>query len=496
MAPEIRKRIALARNLALLAALVAVTPAGVRSLRQFLREDAFATKERSRASSTPFAIKLEDVEFRHYDGHALIAAADAKTVEVMRDRQTLALQGIKNGVYAGKEEMVRFSSTDALWRAQRKLLTIEGNVRLKNKDLNVTCGHATLDNLAGKIDAQEDVVGTAYGGKLRAAHLKYATKTGAATAGPVEWSGMLALNLQEEEGEAPRTNWKIRGEKFSYSGKNSQVADYTNAYATDDEIILIAPKVSHDRKTDVVTATGRVQYFSVKANLVADKVVVYRKERRAVLTGGVQMLVKPKKEQQGKPKVEQMPAFQPLNPEQVKPSPLPGKLTPEQKKQLEQIRDNKTLQDFPMAVVSDKIEYWYGRGARRAVITGEPQARQVLSEGRWRHMWSFVAYYDGEKEILKLVSTKGKKDTRMKNSIGDDMMADWMDLSTKEDDETLNGAGFTGDLVPLDDDEETGGTGTPSQPATPPAPAKTGTTGGGTTTTGGDKKTGGGTKKG
>jgi hypothetical protein len=102
---------------------------------------------------------------------------------------------------------------------------------------------------------------------------------------------------------------------------------------------------------------------------------------------------------------------------------------------------------------SAKIEYWYGKGSRRAVITGAPQGRQELPESRWRHVWTNVAYYDGENETLKLVSTKDKKDTLEKNSLGDAVTADWMEVSTKEDDDQMSGHGFAGHFASLDDED-------------------------------------------
>ena len=47
-------------------------------------------------------------------------------------------------------------------------------------------------------------------------------------------------------------------------------------------------------------------------------------------------------------------------------------------------------------------------------------------------MWTNTARYDAENEILRLNGTKGKGDARLKNSIGDDLTANWFELSTAE----------------------------------------------------------------
>ena len=66
----------------------------------------------------------------------------------------------------------------------------------------------------------------------------------------------------------------------------------------DGDSIVTAPEVERNTKTDVVTCEGPVKYWSAKANLVCDHMVIYRKEKRAVLTGSVVMYVKPEDKQE------------------------------------------------------------------------------------------------------------------------------------------------------------------------------------------------------
>ena len=53
---------------------------------------------------------------------------------------------------------------------------------------------------------------------------------------------------------------------------------WTDASATDGEVLVKAPHLERVRKTDVLTATGKVYYFGEKANLICEKAVIYRKE--------------------------------------------------------------------------------------------------------------------------------------------------------------------------------------------------------------------------
>src|SRR5690606_19094504 len=136
-----------------------------------------------------------------------------------------------------------------------------------------------------------------------------------AVLGPLQWNGRIALGLQEEEGQSLR-QWQIKTEgRMRYedsTGKNYG----QKCTATDGDIIVMSDNFEHDTKTDVLTVTGNVRYFSTKANLTCEKAVIYRKEKRAVLTGAVKMLIKPRSKQT-KAVVEEIPPFRPIVPEEI-----------------------------------------------------------------------------------------------------------------------------------------------------------------------------------
>src|SRR6185503_17951776 len=137
------------------------------------------------------------------------------------------------------------------------------------------------------------------------------------------------------------------------------------------------------------------------------------REKRAVLTGNVSMLVKPK--DQEKLEVVEIQPFRPEVPIEVaasRPKP-PSGASEAEKKQNEELRSSKTARKYPISIRSEQIEYWYKRGERRATITGSPEARQDFPNGRWRRMKTNKAYYDAEKETLQLVSSESKRDTRV-----------------------------------------------------------------------------------
>jgi lipopolysaccharide export system protein LptA len=234
-------------------------------------------------------------------------------------------------------------------------------------------------------------------------------------------------------------------------------------------VIIKANQVERNVKTDVVVATGNVSYFSKKVNLLCDKVTIYRKEKRAVLEGNVSMLIKP--EDQEKLEEVALAPLRPIVPEEIANSrPAPPTEKSDQEKQLDdEVRSNQNRRKYPVQVLAAKIEYWYGEGSRRADITGAPQARQELPAGRWRQVWAYKAHYDGEKETLRLDSSPGHKETRIMTSLGDDIHANWFEVSTKEEDDAWSAEALDGIFVP--DDNEI--------PKEPGSDKKKGTGGGG-----------------
>jgi hypothetical protein len=467
------------RNLALLAGVVAVSPVTWREFRQMMAEDAFA-KYRYRQPEPDVSIRFEDVDFRQYRGLDLQTFARADVLEVSNDRIRMSMQGIHDGVYRDGDRTFKYTARHADWNSLTKVLDAEGGVRVRSKDMDLTATKVQFDSGPKLLTIPGAFRGKLAGGRLAAHNLRYRTERETFTMGPVEWTGKppkdlvggLPVNLQQR-------SWNFRSEKIERP-EGPEVITYIDAVATDGEVIVIAPKIVHNRKTDEFVAGGlkkgdRIQYFSARANVVADHVEVFRKERRAVFTGDVVMLAKPKSEENGKPKVEALPAFQPLQPDEVKAEP-PAKGRPEDEKEKdEQLRNNESLRKYPLVMASAKVEYWYERGSRKAVITGNPQGRQELPGDRWRHLWTNIGYYDGEKETLRLVSSKDLKDTRMKNSIGDDVIAEWMLVSTAEDSEAFTGSKIEATFVDLSDEDPRNET----KPATPPPATGTGGGGGG-----------------
>jgi hypothetical protein len=333
---------------------------------------------------------------------------------------------------------------------------VNGKVRLKGPDFDLTSQQLGYDEGRKTLEVPQAVSGTAYGGELTVTSFNYNMEKNTFLAKKGTWKGLLPKELQKQAPEAKSSRrWDI---KFEDSFKKEGVPDivyYTDARASDGELIILAPKMENNTKTDVLTATGGIRYYSPKANVIADKIVIYRKERRAVLIGNVTMLVKPKSQENETAKEEVLLPMSPVVPESISDTRPPAPDTDEARKKREEIiRSGKNLREYPLMITANQIEYWYKKGERKAKITGNPQARQELPENGWRYVWSFSALYDGEKELLTLESAKDRADVILKNSLGDELNGAWGQISTKEGDDLYQFKKGKAKITTRDDDDE------------------------------------------
>jgi len=434
---------------------IVVAPLLYNAIGAFITSDPFVGLMNKTTSplADSIGIRMNSVELRDFNGDKLVSSAFAKRVDVRKDRQVAMLYGVKNGFYNGDQGPIHYSAARAIWNFQTKIVIVNGNVAVQNKDLDVKAKGLTFDDRSSLLRVQGDVTGRLYKGQVLASALTYNMKTGGIEAGPIDWKGELALSPQDDNKVVPK-KWDIKGDHFKSLGSHSDTMVYDNAVAQDEDLIIAAPLVQHNKKTDVLTASGGISYYSGKADIKADRCTVYRKEKRVVLDGHVFMYVKSKSHEDDPPKVEPLPDFKPVTPDQVIATHTTTPLDKDQlKEQEDEIRSSKNLRDFPLVVVSQKTEYWYGKGNRHAVITGEPQARQGLKEGEWRHVWSHYALYDGEKETLKLLSSEKKHDALMKNSLGDETTALDILVSTNEDDDFTEGHEAIAKIYSAEDDD-------------------------------------------
>ncbi|MCC7434381.1 MAG: hypothetical protein IT363_06825 [Methanoregulaceae archaeon] len=427
-----------------LVAMTAVVP--------ILGKDAFAGyREPQGVLGGETGVRMEDVGFRSYQKGELVAQADLDRVDVRRDRQFFDIQGVHNGFVISKEGRIDFDAPSATYDQIVQSLRFGAGVKVKSDDFDLFAPKLNLSQLHKNLQAPGPVTGQLKGGTVSAMNLKYTMDKREFVGGPIKWQGVLPKEIQDTPIAQDKKPWNIEGGGVK---TNQTTLTWTNGRATDGEIIVKAPRIEQDRRTEVLTCTGPVYYFSKKVNLVADKAVIYRKEKRAVLSGNVRMLVKPKSA--ADLTEQEIPPFRPDVPAAIaqnRPA-APQSAEDQQQKDLDEaLRSSKSVRDYPSMIKAVEIDYVYAEGRRRGVITGSPEAYQEFADGkRWRRIQAFRGIYDGEVETLRLESTPQKVDVLLKNSIGDDLIGDWFLVSTKEDDEEWEGEKVKG-VVMADEDE-------------------------------------------
>lgn len=402
-----------------------------------LKADAFS---KFRSGSQPIGVEvgvtLNDFEIKSYESGKLALDAHVDSMDVRRDRSQMRMVGVTGGRIYSKDGVFEFDGDEAVYHYYLKRLTSEARSHVKSDDIELTSHRFTYDKESHTLDVRGQVVGTVAGGRVQADDLVYDTVTKSTSATNVTWKGELSDVVGQQ-----KKVWEIHGASFTSEG---DVNIYTDARATDGEVIVVAKKVEYNKSTDVLVATGDVNYWGVDANVTCLEATIFRKEKRAVMTGGVRMFLK--SEENKALKEEPIPELERTTPEAVKADPQGAT-----KEQVDVLRSGDNLRKFPVKVVADAIEYWYKEGERRAIITGSPFARQDLEEG-WRFIWAHEGFYDGEEETLTLKSKEGMRGARMMLSIGDDYQAADVTISTKEGDKKYSGHDVRA-TVYLDEDE-------------------------------------------
>lgn len=441
------------------------------SLAQILRVDAFAKFHRTGVPvGSEAGVTLTGFHMNAYEKGRLAASADVDKVEVRRDRSQFAMTGVHNGRFFPTDgDPVQFEMQNATYFYFLGRMTAENGAHVVGKDMDLLSDKFMYEEQSKSLLVRGAVRGKLYDGLVTASDVLLRSDSKALDASDVLWKGNVEAMAQEDQ----RKQWTFgsKGNHLSIS-PDGKVQTWTPGRATDGEVIVVADKVVYTKDTDVLVATGNVKYWGVDANVLCDEATVYHKVRRAVMTGVVRMLLK--SDDNKKVEEAEIPSVERVTPESIKTNPQGAN-----KEQIDLLRNSDNLRKYPIKVVADQVEYWYKKGERHAVITGNPFARQDFTEG-WRLGWAFEALYDGETEKLTLKSKPGELTVQIALSIGDYYKALDMTLSTKDGDKSMDGHDVQG-VAFLEDNEvptRTGG-----------GTSTGGSTGGGTT--GG--KTGGGT---
>lgn len=404
-------------------------------------------------------IIIENFQIKSYQGDRLVTEALVDKATVYKDRSTIQLLGIKNGkfYYSDKREY-QFTAGQAEYGTYAKSILASGGVRLWDKSMDLKSAGFLYDHAAQRVSVNGDVTGKIEKGDLVTKDVMILLDSNEIRTGSFNWKGPVKIEGQQLK------PWNVQAKKTSLK---NDIWTYVDARGEDKDTIVKADKMTWDRKSDVVVGEGNVEYFGIDANVSCDKIVIERKIGKATLTGKVvNMLIKP---EDTAPKETGIPPVVPIVPDSV------AGTRPKPQGQDDPVRSQENLRQYPIAMRAGKIEYWYRKGERHAILTLDPFARQELGAMQWRELEANRVEYDGEREILVLRSTISQL-VKMRNSIGDDLTATFLQVSTKKGNDEIEGENMKGTMMidPNDLPEKPGGGSTGSGTT-----GTTGTTGGG-----------------
>lgn len=391
---------------------------------------------------------MQDVDVSAYDGFSKSASFNVGKVELRRDQQFMRLTNLNHGVlYSNNKPVAQFTAELANYDVKKGFAEASGKSTFSNNDFQLSVTNLTVDRKRELVSAANGVAGKYRGGDLKAASFNFEYGKSHAVLKDASWSGP-AEAFTQEKGQQRKLDIRVKTME-TFTNPDREV--YEDAELHEADSIMRAEKMTWDKEKDIVTAEGSVEYYGPDAVMIAPKVVVYRKEKRAVATGDVHMLVKPEEDKGGADKAPLIPPALPILPQGLK------QPTSTDQQTEKEVRDPKTGRKYPITITCTKVEYFYAKGKKRAILTGSPHARQELKAGAWREVFAPTAIYEEDKEVLTLKSSEGGRDVRLKNSNGDSFVAETIEVSTVQGQEKLKAFHMEGTMMVRDEEEDSGG---------------------------------------
>lgn len=245
---------------------------------------------------------------------------------------------------------------------------------------------------------------------------------------------------------------KEKPEIVSVSGENIIQNEGTgegsarNIEIVDDQTVIHADEGRWNTKQRVARLTGNLTLKDPQADGSADTALVFyaRSKRLLVLTGRVQLTIKPRKEQK-----EAAPAAVSIQNGKAQVAPPPEE------------EDKESPRKYPAVVTCDRAEYHYDRDVKYALLTGHFKVTQTLPE-KTRTLTADHAEWWGKEERVLLHGPVHIEDTKGMNG---DTAGDVTLYTTEGDERIIMPRGTI--RMPVEDTEETEGPAAPAGSAPP-----------------------------
>lgn len=391
------------------------------SIELLRRQDPFArfNQRFAEAGLGNVAVRFEQVELTLRDEQMKWAEVKADRIDLSRDRIEWRVINIRESqLYEEGELFAKATAKLLLYQTSKQQAQLSGNPKitilknrwLQDQPMTARVSEIHWDTRARKITAPSETHLQWKEGRATVKGFTLDLSNRQITLG----AGALFMQAQPPGSE----NDKKRELKITYSGAKGikDVLDVDDLTVTDEDTVMKAKRASYNEKTRYVMATGSLSLTDPKVELTGDKMEAWLREKRALLSNKVQLLVKPKEENIAPPNTDQ---------------------------------EETTLQSarrYPVVVTCDQIEYFYRK--KIAYLKGNLKAVQKVKDGKTRTLTAQSAEYDQKKEILIL-----KGNVVLEHEDGR-FNAPEVIVSVKEGDEWIQVKGGSGVVFVEDEEEE------------------------------------------
>ncbi|GIV19632.1 MAG: hypothetical protein KatS3mg023_1383 [Armatimonadota bacterium] len=385
-------------------------------------------------------VRFTDTEVRARQLNQLLWRMKVKRADLSRDRQRWLIDGVQEAVlYDNGNPAWRLTAAQAVYEGASRFLQV-ADARLYGTPVQITCSQATWRDQKRELQCMGIIQGTLRDGEFTAQALRYLGGEKRLVAEGVRLVMRTSLEpiafLQTEpakqnanEKQAKTRRVEVEFKRLEEQQGRTRIGE--GLVIRDGDTVMTADRAEQDIEAQVIHATGNLRVTDPRVELSADRLTIELKEKRAILEGNVQILVKPKESQ-------------------------PANTQPTS----EETRSLKTEMREPVQITCDRAENLYQK--KIITLTGNLKMVQLLKEsGKTRTLTAQKAVYNSRTEQVQLVGDVHGVDEK-----GQELTAPEILVSVKEGDEWLK-ITQPGKMVIFVEEEEETTEETPT-PAPPP----------------------------
>lgn len=353
--------------------------------------------------------------------------------DLSRDRQRWQLEGV--------QEAVLYAEGKPSWRLHARYATYEGasrylqvfNASLSSDTITLQCDLVSWQDHTRQLRCAGRIRGTLRDGEFAASSLHYLGSEQRIVAEGVrllvrtdlQLANLLQTPATASNGAPARNTRRVEITFRRLEEQQGKTRIGEGLVIRDGDTTITADRAEQDIEAQIIRAQGNLRVTDPRVDITADRLTIELKEKRALLEGNVQIVVKPKEDTSAPPPAEES-------------------------------RSLRTEMRQPVQITCDRAENLYQK--KVITLSGNLKMVQLLKEsGKTRTLTAQKAVYNSRTEQVQLVGEVHGVDEK-----GQEFTAPEMLVSVKEGDEWLR-IDQPGRMVILVEEEEEAAEETPAQ---------------------------------